>query len=93
MIVRLLNLTSRNDGTKKTVSVDAKEDETGGNETFDWVIINEQKTTTDSFQAREEKTTSVIHTATGKGLVKVTARSSGVQKTCSLDVDALEDHG
>ena len=91
MIISLLNLTATNDGTSKTVSVTAKEGGAGSTEIFDFTIIDQNKTATETFGASEEKEVKVTHTASGKGFVIVTNRSSGLARHCFLNVDAPKD--
>jgi len=87
MIAGFLNLESANDGTTRTVSVFALEDATGGTETLQFQILDQAKTVTAIFAKNEGKTVSVTHTATGTGLVTVTAAGSAQTSRRILDLD------
>jgi hypothetical protein len=87
MIIALGNVESANDGTTKTVSVFALEDAAGGNETLLFTIIDQHVKQEVSFAPNAGKTVSVTHTASGKGLVIVSAAGSKEMATLILDVD------
>src|ERR1039457_3792587 len=87
MILGLSNLVSTNDGTTKTVSVAALEDSSGGTETLQFQILDQAQTANVHFDPNQEKRVAVIHTATGKGLVTVTATGTAQTAERTLDVD------
>jgi hypothetical protein len=87
MIKSFLNLQSFNDGTTKSVSVDATEDASGGMETFTFKIVDQTKTVRVNFASNQTQNVKVNHTASGKGLVKVTATNSPQSLALMLDVD------
>jgi hypothetical protein len=89
MITRFLNLQSFNDGTTKSVSVDATEDVSGGMETFTFTIIDQTKQVSVNFASKQTQNVTVKHTAAGKGLVKVTAANSPKSLTLTLNVDKI----
>jgi hypothetical protein len=91
MIVRMLNLSTANSGGVKRATVTAKEGVQGASEVFKFTIVDQNLTATVAFGPDEEKDVSVIHTATGKGLVIVTNLASGMTLHCFLDVDAASD--
>jgi len=87
MITIFRNLQSFNDGTTKSVSVAATS--SGGTETIHFKIIDQpDKPVTVNFPAAGGKqTVSVNHTASGTGLVKVTADNSTATIEKMLNVD------
>ena len=87
MIIALGNLESANDGKTKTVLVFAQEDNSGGSETLQFIIIDQTVTTKQTFKAGEGKTVTVTHTASGKGLVIASAVGSKESAMLILDVD------
>lgn len=86
---RNLESTCSADGKTKTVSVAAKEDSSGGTETLKFQILGQTQTVQETFAAKEEKRVTVTHTATGKGLVTVTALGSTQTGERILDVDKV----
>ena len=89
MISGFLNLESSNDGTTKKISVFATEDGTGGMETFQFTILNQVKTVQMNFAPNQGQQVTVVHTATGTGLVTVTATGSPQKSKRILDVDKI----
>jgi hypothetical protein len=87
MIAGFLDLQSFNDGKTKSVSVVASEDATGGTEILTFVILNETKVVTVNIPANQMQVVRVEHTASGKGLVKVSAANSPQTLALILDVD------
>jgi hypothetical protein len=87
MIAGFLNLQSLNDGTSKKVSVLATEDASGGTETINFQILNQAKSVQVTFAPNQSQVVSVVHTASGKGLVTVSATGSPQKASCILDVD------
>jgi hypothetical protein len=87
MIAGFGDLQSFNDGRTKSVSVVAAEDATGGMETLTFVIIDQTKTVKVNFASNQIQLVKVTHTASGKGLVKVSAANSPQTLTQLLDVD------
>lgn len=87
MIAGFIRLQSVNKDGTKTVSVRATEDATGGTETITFEIIDQTKTVTVTFAPNATETVSVNHTATGEGLVTVTAANSpqSIQRILNLD--------
>jgi hypothetical protein len=88
MISGFLNLQSANDGTTKTVSVFAQEDASGGTETLTFQILNQAKTVQVAFAPNQVRQVLVTHTASGKGIVTVSATGSPQTLSSILDVDA-----
>ncbi len=88
MITSLLELATTNSGGVKTASVMATEGGEGSTEVFNFTIINQNISKTEVFGPRETKVVTVVHTASGQGLVLVTNQSSGLTRHCWLDVDA-----
>jgi hypothetical protein len=91
MIAGFIKLQSVNKDGTKTISVRATEDATGGTETITFEIINQTKTVQQTFAPNATQTVSVDHTATGKGLVTVTAANSPQSIQRMLDVDKPSD--
>ncbi len=87
MIASFLSLQSSNDGNTKTVSVYAQEDATGGIETIHFQIIDQFKSVAVRFAPNEGQMVTVDHTASGQGLVTVTAVNSPVRASAVLNVD------
>ena len=87
MIAGFLNLQSFNNGTFKSVSVFAQEDATGGMETVKFDIVGELHSVDVSFAPNQGQVVAVVHTATGQGLVIVTAVNSPQSSKKILDVD------
>lgn len=87
--IRLQSVINK-DGTK-TVSVRATEDATGGTETITFEIINQTIPVKVTFDPNTTQTVSVNHTASGKGLVTVTAANSPQSIQRILDLDKPSD--
>jgi hypothetical protein len=87
MIAGFVKLQSFNDGKTKSVSVIAIEDASGGAETFTFVVIDQTKIVGKNFPPNDVQPVSVTHTASGKGLVKVSVANSPQTFTQILDVD------
>jgi hypothetical protein len=93
MISGFLNLQSFNDGTTKKVSVFAQEAGNGGLETIQFQVIDQALSVQVSFAANQGQMVSVVHTASGKGLVVVTAANSPqtTQKMLNVDKQPSDD--
>jgi hypothetical protein len=91
MIAGFIRLQSVNKDGTKTISVRATEDATGGTETITFEIINQTKIVQPTFAPNTTQTVSVNHTASGKGLVTVTAANSPQSIQRILDVDKPSD--
>jgi hypothetical protein len=87
MISGFLNLQSANDGKTKTVSVFAQEDASGGTETLTFQIIDQVRIAVAAFAPNQGQTVAVTHTASGKGMVTVSATGSRQTLSLILDVD------
>jgi hypothetical protein len=87
MIAGFQNLQSFNDGQTKKVSVFALEDASGGMETVQFQILDQTKTVTVNFASGQGQAVSVVHDASGTGLVVVTAANSGQSIRRILNVD------
>ena|ERR1039458_6856665 len=93
LIVSFLNLQSFNDGTEKTVSVFAQEDAAGGTETLQFRILGQVKSVTVQFAPSQGQVVTVTHTASGQGLVSVTAANSSQRTDRILNVDQQSEDG
>jgi hypothetical protein len=91
VITGFINLQSFNKNGTKSVSVRATEDATGGMETIIFEIIDQTKTIQMNFPPNTSQTVSVNHTASGKGLVTVTAANSPQSIQRMRDVDKPSD--
>jgi prolyl-tRNA synthetase len=91
MIAGFIRLQSVNKNGKKTVSVRATEDAAGGTETITFEIIDQTKTVQVKFDPNATQTVSVDHTASGEGLVTVTAANSPQTIQRVMDVDKPSD--
>jgi hypothetical protein len=87
MIAGFQNLQSFNDGQTKKVSVFALEDASGGMETVQFQILDQTKTVTVNFAANQGQVVTMVHDASGTGLVVVTAANSGQSIRRILNVD------
>lgn len=87
MISLFKNLESFNDGTVKSVSVWAKEDDAGGKETILFDIINDKREVLEDFKPREGKVVKTTHSSSGQGLVVASAQNSTATIKRWLDVD------
>ena len=87
MIAGFQNLQSFNDGTTKKVSVFALEDASGGMETVQFQILDQTKTVTVNFASGQGQVVTMVHDASGTGLVVVTAANSGQPIRRILNVD------
>jgi len=77
MIAGFQNLQSFNDGQTKKVSVFALEDASGGMETVQFQILDQTKTVTVELASGQGQVVTMVHDASGTGLVVVTAANSG----------------
>jgi hypothetical protein len=93
MIAGFLNLQSFNDGTTKTASVFAQEDANGGTEILQFRILDQFKSVQVRFTPNQGQTVSVAHTASGQGLVTVTAQNSPQSASRILNVDQQPGDG
>jgi hypothetical protein len=90
MIISLSNLRSTNDGaSNKQVFVFAVADATGGLETLNFTIIDQQVSQDFHFQGGEAKEVSVSHRASGTGEVAVKAAGSTASTRRRLNVDKV----
>lgn len=91
MIAGFIRLQSVNkDGTKQ-VSVRATVDSSGGTEMITFEIIDQTKSVHMTFEPNTTQTVTVNHTASGTGLVTVTAANSPQSIQRMLDVDKPSD--
>jgi hypothetical protein len=84
----MINLTTTNVGGVKKATVTATEGGDGSTEVFNFTIIDQNVSTTQTFTAGQQKDVSIVHTASGTGLVICTNQASGLTLHCFLDVDA-----
>jgi len=93
MIVELLSLQSFSDGETKKVSVFAREDAAGGVETLQFHILDQVKSVSVQFAPNQGQVVTVTHTASGQGLVSVTAANSSQRIDKILNVDQQSEDG
>ena len=91
MITLLINLTTKNAGGAKTASVFALNDANAvAGVDFNFQVLNEAHSVKADFAANEGKTISCGHTATGKGLVRVSAGTAMDQRFCDVDAPTCD---
>jgi len=73
----------------KSVAVTAREDASGGMETITFNINGQIKSVQLNFASNQMQVVTVTHTASGTGLVEVTAANSPQSLTQMLNVDKI----
>lgn len=91
MIASFQYLRSHNDGGTRSVSVFATEDAAGGSETVTFTILDQTRTVQVDFAPRQSQLLKVDHTASGRGLVTVSASNSPRRLEAMLDLDLPGD--
>jgi hypothetical protein len=94
MIIDFFQLQSQNNAGVKTVTVFVQGDATGGADTVNFVIIDQEVSVPVNLGPNGNQTVTAHHTASGVGQVKVTAAGGGAAPLEKrLNVDLPMDSG